>query len=196
MTTRPEADRSPHPLRWLPNALTVARLAALPVLAWLILTADGPTAPAAAWLFAIVALTDVVDGHLARRWNALTEFGRIADPFADRLLATVALVGLLVLERQPTVGPLAIIARDAALIVGFIVLTRRGRRPAVDSAGKASSGIVMVATGFSLLSTALWIDVLFWIGVAGSLLTWANYIATTLRGGWRETGVSEPSTRA
>lgn len=184
MTVRPPADRPRHPLRWLPNALTLARLVALPVLAYLIWHADGPTAPAAGWLFGFVALTDIVDGHLARRWNALTEFGRLADPLADRLLVAVALVGLIVLERFPAGGPLAILIRDGALIVGFVVLARRGRRPAVDLGGKISSGIVMAGTGFALLSTAAWIDVIFWLGVAMSLLTWANYIRISLRGGW------------
>ncbi|MEI7794838.1 MAG: CDP-alcohol phosphatidyltransferase family protein, partial [Thermoleophilia bacterium] len=69
-------------LRWLPNAITIARLAGLPVLLVMVLQADGPTYLAAGILFAILAFSDLVDGFLARALNAQTTFGRIADPLA------------------------------------------------------------------------------------------------------------------
>ena len=55
-----------HRLRWLPNALTIARLAALPVLLVVLIEAEGPTSPLAAGIFGVVAFTDFVDGKLAR----------------------------------------------------------------------------------------------------------------------------------
>ena len=55
-----------HRLRWLPNALTIARLAALPVLLIVLIEAEGPTSPLAAGIFGVVAFTDFVDGKLAR----------------------------------------------------------------------------------------------------------------------------------
>jgi CDP-diacylglycerol--glycerol-3-phosphate 3-phosphatidyltransferase len=181
---------APPPARvsQIPNLLTAARLVAIPVLVVLIAGADGPTAPAAAWLFAAVALTDLLDGWLARRLHAESELGRIADPLADRLLVAVGLIGLIALGRFSWPGPVAILARDALLIIGFVVLRRRGLRPAVDLAGKASSLLAMAAVALALLSEAPWIDVLFWLAVAVSLATLANYLLITARDGWPRTG--------
>ena len=69
-----------HRLRWIPNALTIARLVALPVLLVVLIEAEGPTSPLAAGIFGVVAFTDFVDGKLARALHAESRFGRIADP--------------------------------------------------------------------------------------------------------------------
>ena len=88
-----------HQLRWLPNAITIARLACLPVLLVMLLTAEGPTSLPAAIFFAALALTDLIDGALARALKATSNFGRIADPGAEmrkhatRLSATHVLPG-------------------------------------------------------------------------------------------------------
>ncbi|MCU0308496.1 MAG: CDP-alcohol phosphatidyltransferase family protein [Thermoleophilia bacterium] len=176
-----------HPLHWLPNALTMARLVALPVLLWIMLAAEGPTSTAAAVLFTLVALTDFVDGRLARRWDAESRFGRLADPLADRLLVGVGLAGLIILGRYPWPGPVIIIARDVLSVLAFVVLARRGVVLRVDMAGKVSSSLAMVATALALLIDAWWVDVLFWAAVAGSVLTLVNY-ARTARGLVRGSG--------
>jgi CDP-diacylglycerol--glycerol-3-phosphate 3-phosphatidyltransferase len=80
------------PLRQLPNALTVLRFLAIPVFAVLFLAAgDGP-AWGAGVLFGAAAATDQLDGWLARRWRVESQFGKIADPLADRLMIGVAVV--------------------------------------------------------------------------------------------------------
>ena len=91
-------------LAWLPNALTIARLAALPVLLVVLIRAEGPTSVPAAVIFGVVAATDFLDGLLARRLGAESRFGRIADPLADRLLVLVGLVGVILLDRLNPVG--------------------------------------------------------------------------------------------
>jgi len=74
----------------IPNALTIARFAAIPVFVWLYLDAgDGP-AWGAGVFFAAAALTDQLDGYLARRWRVESRFGQIADPLADRLMIGTA----------------------------------------------------------------------------------------------------------
>ncbi|MEW6583271.1 MAG: CDP-alcohol phosphatidyltransferase family protein, partial [Actinomycetota bacterium] len=172
------AARAPHPLGWVPNALTVARLAALPVLLAVMLTVDGPTSPLAAWLFGGIAITDFVDGKLARALHAESRFGQVADPLADRLLMAVGLVGIILLGRLHWAGPAVILARDVLSIVAFAWYARRGVLLRVDMAGKTSSALAMVATGLALLVDAAWVDAVFWVAVAGSVLTLANYSRT------------------
>ncbi len=182
-------------LRWLPNALTVGRLAALPLLAGVLLTAEGPTSPAAAWLFAGIAMTDFVDGRLARALNAETTFGRLADPLADRMLVAVGLVGLIVLGRIHPAGPLIVLGRDLIAVAGAVLLRNRGLDLRVDMLGKTSSALVMAAIALALVAEAAWIDALFWAGVVLSVVAFANYartVARALSGG----PPPQPSTRA
>jgi CDP-diacylglycerol--glycerol-3-phosphate 3-phosphatidyltransferase len=162
-------------LRHLPNALTLARLLALPVLLVMSLRADGPTAPAVAWFFIALAATDFVDGKLARALRAESRFGQIADPLADRLLVAVGLVAVIAMGRLHWAAPTIILTRDAIGMATFAFYARRGRILEVDFAGKASSMLVMIATWLVLLVDWGWCDAVFWVAVAGSVLTMANY---------------------
>ncbi|WP_217912814.1 CDP-alcohol phosphatidyltransferase family protein [Miltoncostaea marina] len=165
----------------MPNALTVARLASLPVLVAILWRAEGPTAPWAALLFGVVGATDLLDGWLARRLRAESRFGRIADPLADRLLVLVGLVGVILLGRIHPAGPALIIARDLVIMAGFALLLRRGVEMRVDFAGKVSSALAMAGAGGAILLDALWVDVLFWAAVAMSLGTLAHYAVIAAR---------------
>lgn len=158
----------------------MARLLALPVLVVVLTRAEGPTDMVAAWLFAAIGITDLLDGFLARRLKAETGFGRLADPLADRLLVAVGLVGLVMLDRFPAVGPMIILGRDALSVAGATALSGRGLNLPVDVLGKTSSALVMASVALALLSTATWIDVLFWGAVALSILTFALYVRRTL----------------
>ena len=103
------------PLAQLPNALTVARLVVIPIYAVLILASANGHSWAAAILFASAAVTDQIDGFLARRWHVESRFGKIADPLADRLLIDVAVVLLWHAGQLPWAAFL-IPARDVLLI--------------------------------------------------------------------------------
>jgi CDP-diacylglycerol--glycerol-3-phosphate 3-phosphatidyltransferase len=180
-------------LRWLPNALTIARLAALPVLLVVLIRADGPTSAPAAAIFGVVGVTDFLDGILARRLGAESRFGRIADPLADRLLVLIGLVGVILLDRLNPVGPAILIARDVLSVAAFALLMRRGIEMRVDMAGKVSSALAMVATGGAILLDQTWVDVLFWVAVGMAVATLLNYsreAATALRA--RRTASTRP----
>lgn len=166
----------PVRLHWLPNALTIARLAALPVLLVVLLRAEGPTSGWGALIFGVVAATDLVDGRLARRLGAETRFGRIADPLADRLLVVVGLIGVIALGQVHPAAPVILIVRDALTVVGFAWLLSRGIEMRVDMAGKVSSALTMVATGAAMLFEGAWVSVLMWLTVAVALITLANYV--------------------
>ena len=92
------------PLRQLPNALTILRFAAIPLFVVLLVRdQDGPSWPAGI-VFALAAITDQLDGWLARRWQVESAFGKVADPLADRLMIDVAVVLLVVYDRLPWVA--------------------------------------------------------------------------------------------
>ena len=78
--------------RWIPNALTIARFALVPVFVVLMVDAEDGHSWAAGILFGIAAVTDQVDGWLARRWHVESEFGKYADPLADRLMIDAAVM--------------------------------------------------------------------------------------------------------
>jgi CDP-diacylglycerol--glycerol-3-phosphate 3-phosphatidyltransferase len=169
---------SPHSgtrLLWLPNAITIGRLAGLPVLLAVLITAEGPTSGLAAAIFAVLGVSDLVDGYLARRLGAESRFGRIADPLADRLLVLVALAGLLLLDRIAPWGPAVLIAREVIVIGGFAALLRYGIEMRVDLAGKISSALTMVGAGGAIWLDEAWVDGIFWAAVAVALATLANY---------------------
>jgi CDP-diacylglycerol--glycerol-3-phosphate 3-phosphatidyltransferase len=168
-------------LRRVPNALTVGRLLALPVLAWVLLTVEGPTSALAAWLFAGIAVTDFIDGRLARALQAESAFGAVADPLADRALVAVGLIGLITLGRMHPAGPLIVLGRDVIAVVAAIALRGRGVVLRIDMLGKTSSALVMVGVALALLAEALWIDMLFWAGVALSVVAFANYARSAVR---------------
>ena len=183
---------NPHTARrlaWVPNALTVARLAALPLLIWMLVAYGGPTNVIAGWTFAAVAITDFIDGRLARALHAESEFGRLADPFADRMLVAVGLIGLIAIGRFGAVGPLIVLVRDIIVIAGVIGMRKSGVGLRVDLFGKISSFLVMAAVGLALLTTATWVDVAFWIAVVLSVASFVHYLWMAI-GALRGRGIS------
>jgi CDP-diacylglycerol--glycerol-3-phosphate 3-phosphatidyltransferase len=174
----------PVPLQQLPNALTIARLVMIPVFVALMLAADGGHSWPAGILFGAAGITDQVDGYLARRWRVESEFGRVFDPLADRLMIDAAAILLLVAHRLPWPGLLVILGRDALLLVGLKVAAPRGVEVNVNLLGKAATWLLYAALAFLLVTHRgdqwpLWI---FWTGLALALLAAVDYIAT----GWRE----------
>lgn len=165
-------------LRRLPNAVTLLRLAGIPVLIWLLVRAEGPTDAAVAWWFAGIAITDFVDGKLARALDAESRFGRIMDPLVDRLVMAVGLIGLIVLDRLAWIGPVVMLVRDVVAVAAFVWLARRGVEMRVDWWGKLSSTLAMVGTAMCLLSEWVGGDIVFWIAVGLSVATFANYART------------------
>ena len=82
--------------RHIPNLLTIARLCAAPIIALMLLLSDDPLiAFAALILFILAALTDWLDGYLARRWQIVSGFGRMLDPIADKLMVLTLLLAFM-----------------------------------------------------------------------------------------------------
>ena len=169
--------------RTIPNALTIARFAAIPVFVWLYLDAgDGP-AWGAGVFFAAAALTDQLDGYLARRWQVESRFGQIADPLADRLMIGTAVVLMLATGRIPPLAAILILGRDVILVLGYRLLSPGGYELEVTSLGKTATWVLYAALGFVLVTEegTTWPLVILWIGIALSLAAGAQYAV----GAWR-----------
>jgi CDP-diacylglycerol--glycerol-3-phosphate 3-phosphatidyltransferase len=161
----------PAPLAQLPNALTIARLALIPIFVALVIQAEGEASWAAGAVFGAAGITDQVDGWLARRWHVESEFGRFADPLADRLMIDAAVILLFVYDRLPWPALVLIVARDGILLVGTPAAVRRGYEFSVSVLGKAATWVLYASIAFILVTDPgtdwpLWF---FWFGVALAL---------------------------
>jgi len=168
----------PAPLTQLPNALTIARLALIPVFVVLMVkAADAPSWPAGI-LFGVAGATDQVDGFLARRWHVESRFGKIADPLADRLMIDAAVILLVAYGRLPWPGLVVIIARDLLLLAGWRVLAPRGIDLDVNTICMRATWVLYAAIGFRIVTHdhTSWPLVLFWIGLAAAVVAALLYV--------------------
>jgi CDP-diacylglycerol--glycerol-3-phosphate 3-phosphatidyltransferase len=173
----------------LPNALTVLRLALVPVFAVLLLQDSGLDDAGRYWAtlaFGLAIITDRYDGMIARRTGQVTEFGKLADPIADKALTGTALIGLSILGLLPWWVTLAILVREIGVTVlrfwvirhGVIASSRGGKIKTVVQA-LAIALYILPVTG--VLASARW-----WVMAAALVLTLATgldyvYRALSLR---------------
>src|SRR5919109_3296362 len=173
----------PLRLAQIPNALTLARFAAIPLFIALLAPADGGKSWPAAVVFAAAGVTDQLDGWLARRWHVESRFGTVADPLADRLMIDTAVIGLFLHDRLPWPALVLILARDLVLVGGYKLVVPRGYELSVSFVGKAATWILYTALAL-MLATRQGTDfpyVLFWIGLALALVAGAAYVVGALR---------------
>ena len=170
------------PLRAVPNALTILRLALIPLFVGLMLAADPANWPAGV-VFAVAGITDQVDGFLARRWHVespVREGRRPARrPADDRRGRRDAP------RRRPAAldGAAVILARDVALVAGYKLVVPRGYDFEVSFLGKLATWVLYAALTFLIVTSdgtdwPLW---LFWIGVAIALVAAAQYLLKARR---------------
>jgi CDP-diacylglycerol--glycerol-3-phosphate 3-phosphatidyltransferase len=173
----------PRTLAQLPNALTILRLALIPVFVVLVLRSDDGYSWPAAIVFAVAGITDQIDGFLARRWHVESQFGKVADPLADRLMIDAAVILLWVEDRLPLAALAVILARDILLVGGYRLVAPRGYEFEVNFLGKAATWVLYAALALTMVTRdgtdwPLW---LFWAGVALALVAAAQYIVKARR---------------
>ena len=162
----------------LPNVLTVLRILLVPVLVVTLTeeTAFGDTIAAA--VFAVAALTDGLDGYLARSRQSITTFGKVMDPVADKLLIAAALISLVSLERLAAWVAMVIIAREFAVSGLRIAAGQQGVVISASMLGKVKT-IVQVAAVLALIAApnpdAVWVDALVYTMVAATAASGADY---------------------
>ncbi|MGZ6968087.1 MAG: CDP-alcohol phosphatidyltransferase family protein [Acidimicrobiia bacterium] len=168
----------------IPNAISLARLAGIPVFLWLLLGEDRLVA--AGILFAVLGATDWVDGYIARHFDQGSEIGKILDPVSDRVMLIAGAVGLLISGDVPLWVGVVVLAREAALSVVTLILAAAGaRRIDVQWVGKAGTLALMFALPGFVLVSALddgvardIIEVVTWLFTIGGLIL--SYYAAAL----------------
>ncbi len=184
--TGPEADGDRlDRVATLPNAISLLRLACVPVFLWLLFGRENRLG--AALLLGGLGATDWVDGYIARHFNQVSNLGKVLDPIADKVLLVVGMVAILVDGSVPAVIFWPAIAREVLVAGTTILLGAMGaRRIDVSWAGKCGTLLMMVA--FPLF---LWghrhgpAYALAWVvAVAGLIMAW--YAAATYVGPARQ----------
>ncbi|MGB3761818.1 MAG: CDP-diacylglycerol--glycerol-3-phosphate 3-phosphatidyltransferase [Ornithinimicrobium sp.] len=162
----------------LPNALTVLRIVLVPVFVVVLLTEDGASTSMRVWaalIFAVAVATDWLDGDLARRQGLVTDFGKIADPIADKALIGAALICLSLLGELAWWITVVIMVREIGVTVLRFVVIRRGVIPA-SRGGKLKTAL----QSLGLLLLILPLSGFMW--AVGLVVIYAALVVTVVTG--------------
>jgi len=181
----------------VPNLISLARLAGVPVFLWLLFSQDQRYA--AAWLWGALGATDWVDGWWARKFNVVSEFGKLIDPVTDRVVLITGILAVGVDGSVPWWLVAAALAREVLVAVAGLVLGAMGaRRIDVTWWGKVATfglyfAFPFLLAGASDVSIADWFRMAGWIiavpSLAYSYMSAAQYVPlarTALREGRSE----------
>ena len=185
----------------LPNILTLSRILIIPLVVATFFFDSNAMRWTACALFTIAGITDFFDGHLARRANQASAFGRFLDPIADKLLVAAVLLLIVAFDR---VGPrsylpaLAILLREIAISGLREYLAELRVSVPVTKLAKAKTTVQMIALGFLIVGSASpwWIpaeligEIGIWIAALITLITGYDY----LKSGMRYMAVNQPNT--
>ena len=182
--------RPPQASAWnIANALTISRIALVPLFAWFLLHDDGRLTSyrlLAAAVFVIATATDRIDGEIARARGEVTDFGKVSDPIADKALMGMALVGLSIIDLLPWWVTVVVLVRELGVTALRFVVIRHGVIPA-SRGGKLKTALQAVAILLYILPLgASWhalAVVMMTLAVIVTLLTGIDYVlrAHTLR---------------
>ncbi|MDQ3631609.1 MAG: CDP-diacylglycerol--glycerol-3-phosphate 3-phosphatidyltransferase [Actinomycetota bacterium] len=160
-----------------PNVLTVLRILLVPVLVAALLGEIPNGDGLAAFVFALASVTDYADGYLARRADAISTFGKLMDPIADKLLILAALVALVSLERVEAWVAMVIIGREFAVTATRMAASQQGVVVSAAAWGKVKTCVQVVCV-FLLIAvdgSPLWLDGLVYVTVAVTLVSGVDY---------------------
>ena len=146
------------PVANIANLLTAVRLVLVPIFLLFLLAGDGHQIKSrviAFVIFAVAVLTDRLDGVLARNYHLETEFGKLADPIADKMLIGAALIGLSVLGDMPWWVTVVILVREIGITVLRFAVISRGVIPA-SRGGKLKTLVQSMAIGLFILPLNSW----------------------------------------
>lgn len=152
IVSRPVTDRPVKPARkafredvWnLPNALTMARVALIPVVLWYLASGTPRDSFIAAWLYGASAVTDLLDGYLARKWNLISVFGKFMDPLADKLLVMATLIYLTRMGRIEPWIVVVLLGREISITALRSIASSEGVVIAAGESGKWKTALQMV----------------------------------------------------
>lgn len=190
----------------LPNLLTLSRIAVIPVIVVLMAIGTAAADAVATLLFVLAAITDYLDGKLARDWRQTSDFGRMLDPIADKLLVGAVLMMLVGTRRlgQASLYPAIVIMLREILVSGLReYLAQSQARLPVTRLAKWKTGVQLVALGALIagegtarLTGLDWLPVepiglvLLWLAALLTLITGWEYLLAGLRQAGRPAGAS------
>ena len=159
--------------RQLPNVITVVRILCAPVFVWMLLADGGDAGPLRWWaavLFIVAIATDGLDGYLARRYEIVTDLGKLLDPIADKVLTGAAFVGLSILGELPWWITVVVLVREIGITVyRFIVVSDH----VLAAAWMGKLKTVAQAVALSLALLPLW-------DLVGEWIFWVNGVTMTI----------------
>jgi CDP-diacylglycerol---glycerol-3-phosphate 3-phosphatidyltransferase len=161
----------------VPNVLTLLRIVAVPVLVVVLLGAFPGGDAVAAAVFALAAISDGLDGYIARSRGSVTTFGKLMDPLADKLLIVAALVSLVSLDRLAAWVAMVIISREIAVTGLRTLAAERGVVISASWLGKVKTAL-QIAAVFALIvvnPAPVWVDVLVYAAVAMTVISGVDY---------------------
>jgi CDP-diacylglycerol--glycerol-3-phosphate 3-phosphatidyltransferase len=165
------------------NFLTALRMVLVPVIVWLLLR-EGDWRTLAFLLFVFASVTDLVDGELARRRGLVTDFGKIADPIADKALTGSALISLSALGVLAWWMTTVILVREIGVTLLRFWVIRHGVIPA-SRGGKIKTVLQVVAISLYILPlTGLWLparEIVMYAAVVVTVATGADYVLRAVR---------------
>ena len=189
LTDDPIGDPPSPASAWnIANALTMFRLVLVPVFVVALFARGGHETGwrVLAWvIFAVASVTDRIDGDIARKRGLVTEFGKLADPIADKALIGAALIGLSAMGDLPWWITVVMLVREVGVTLLRFWVIRHGVIPA-SRGGKVKTLLQAVATGlFVLLPIGSWIKPVAWTfmiaAVIVALLTGVDYVSRAVR---------------
>jgi CDP-diacylglycerol--glycerol-3-phosphate 3-phosphatidyltransferase len=162
----------------VPNVLTLVRILLVPVLVVALLQTTPHGSTVAAIVFALAAVTDGVDGWIARRSRSITTFGKVMDPIADKLLIAAALISLVSLNRLDAWVAMVIIAREFAVSGLRVAAGQQGAIIPANRLGKVKT-VLQVGMVLALIAAhdphAWWVHLLVYVTVAVTAGSGASY---------------------
>jgi cardiolipin synthase len=172
----------------VPNAITLARLCAVPAAVWLILKHEMVLA---FWLFVAAGVSDAVDGYIAKRFGAQTDVGAVLDPVADKALLVSVYVTLGLTGHLPDWLVILVVFRDIFIVGGVLVLYVLGSPPEIRPlpVSKVNTALQIALAALVLLHLAygvpgpMVVDALVWGVAASTLASGAAYVLRWVRGG-------------
>jgi CDP-diacylglycerol---glycerol-3-phosphate 3-phosphatidyltransferase len=189
LTDDPIGDPPSPASAWnIANALTVFRLLLVPVFVLTLFAHGGHDElwRFLAWsVFAVASVTDRIDGDIARKRGLVTEFGKLADPIADKALIGAALIGLSILNDLPWWITVVMLVREVGVTLLRFWVIRHGVIPA-SRGGKLKTLLQAVATGlFVLIPIGAWLRPIAWTFMAAAVIvalaTGVDYVARAIR---------------
>lgn len=167
----------------LPNVLTSLRILAVPLFVWLVLKADHTDTTWMWWsfvCFVALMITDKLDGDIARKHNLITDFGKIADPIADKALMISAFVCLNIVGVLPVWVTVVIVIRELGITFWRMIQLRQGKVVPASKGGKLKTVLQSVAVALYLMPLPDWAfigaQVVMYAAVVVTVVTGVQYL--------------------